>query len=140
MSILRTATPGLHLLRGLLIVMSNMTYFVALAAIPLADATALFYVAPLMITLLSIPILGEKVGPMRLGACAVGFFGVLVMVEPWAAAEARKAPLWILFLPVIAAFTYAMNQVLTRKVGAVSKASATSITLRFCDIAVRRSN
>ena len=90
MSILRTATPGLHLLRGLLIVCSNMTYFVALAAIPLADATALFFVAPLMITLLSIPMLGEKVGPMRLGACAVDFLGVLVMVEPWAAAEAKK--------------------------------------------------
>ena len=136
MSILRTATPGLHLLRGLLIVCSNMTYFVALAAIPLADATALFYVAPLMITLLSIPMLGEKVGPMRLGACAVGFLGVLVMVEPWAEAEARKAPLWILCLPVVAAFTYAMNQVLTRKLGAVSKASAMAVYIQATFIVV----
>ena len=57
--ILKTRTPGLHLLRGLLVVVSNLTYFAALAVMPLANATALFFVAPLMITLLSIPLLGE---------------------------------------------------------------------------------
>ena len=52
--ILKTRTPGLHALRGILIVFSNLSYFTALAMIPLADATALFFVAPLLITLLSI--------------------------------------------------------------------------------------
>ncbi|MFC3118668.1 hypothetical protein ACFOHS_12345 [Jhaorihella thermophila] len=50
-------------------------FFLALAAMPLADATALFFVAPLFITLLSAPILGERVGPLRIGAVAVGFWG-----------------------------------------------------------------
>ena len=44
--LLKTRRPGLHALRGLLVVMSNMCYFVALAVMPLADATALFFVAP----------------------------------------------------------------------------------------------
>ena len=63
-NILKTKTPGLHALRGILIVCSNLTYFTALAVVPLADATALFFVAPLMITLLSIPILGKKSAPI----------------------------------------------------------------------------
>ena len=134
--ILKTATPGLHLLRGLLIVTSNMTFFAALASIPLADATALFFVAPLMITLLSIPMLGEKVGPMRLGACVVGFLGVLIMVRPWESGAARDVPVLILFLPVVGAFTYAMNQVLTRRLGAVSKASAMAVYIQATFIVV----
>ena len=135
-SILKTSTPMLHALRGILIVISNMTFFAALASIPLADATALFFVAPLLITLLSIPMLGEKVGPLRLGACAVGFLGVLVMVQPWDSNVDRSTPVWILFLPVIGAFTYALNQVLTRKLGAVSKASAMAVYIQATFIVV----
>jgi len=71
--LLKTRQPGLHLLRGLLIVISNMSFFLALSVLPLAEATALFFAAPLFITLLSIPLLGEKVGPLRLGAVIVGF-------------------------------------------------------------------
>ena len=98
-AILKTATPFLHALRGILIVTSNLTYFTALAVVPLADATALFFVAPLLITLLSIPLLGEKVGVYRLGAVAFGFVGVLIMLQPWSAAEERIAPFYILCLP-----------------------------------------
>ena len=82
-SVLRTRQPGLHMLRGLMVVIANMTYFLALAVLPLADATALFFAAPLFITLLSIPLLGEKVGPLRMGAVIVGFAGVVIMQRPW---------------------------------------------------------
>jgi len=123
-SILRTKTPGLHALRGILIVISNLTFFTALAVVPLADATALFFVAPLLITLLSIPFLGEKVGPLRLGAVAVGFAGVVVMAQPWAESDSRHADIIILLLPVLSALAYAMNQIMTRKLGVSSKASA----------------
>ena len=98
--ILRTNQPGLHVLRGLLIVTSNMTFFVALAAIPLADATALFFAAPLFITLLSIPILGEKVGPLRLGAVIFGFLGVVIMQRPWEGVDTLGTSRLILLLPV----------------------------------------
>ena len=128
--ILKTKRPWLHLLRGLLIVVSNMTFFVALAAIPLADATALFFAAPLFITLLSIPILGEKVGVMRLGAVAIGFIGVVIMQRPWAASETLEASRLVLLLPILAALTYALNQLLTRKLGISSKASALAVYIQ----------
>ncbi|MEL7125926.1 MAG: DMT family transporter [Pseudomonadota bacterium] len=128
--ILRTRQPWLHAMRGLLIVTANMTYFVALAVLPLADATALFFVAPLFITLLSIPILGEKVGPLRIGAVVVGFIGVLVMQRPWAGSDTLEVSRIVLLLPVLSALTYAIYQVLTRKLGVASKASAMAIYIQ----------
>lgn len=128
--ILRTDTPWQHALRGVMIVISNMTFFAALAVLPLADATALFFVAPLMITLLSIPILGEKVGPMRLGAVVVGFCGVLVMMQPWQSEAPGGVSRWILALPVLAALTYAINQVMTRKLGVKARASAMAVYIQ----------
>jgi S-adenosylmethionine uptake transporter len=134
--ILRTKQPVLHILRGLLIVTSNMTFFVALAAIPLADATALFFAAPLFITLLSIPILGEKVGPLRLGAVIFGFIGVIIMQRPWEGVDTLGASRVILLLPVVAALTYALNQLLTRKLGVQSKASALAVYIQATFIIV----
>jgi S-adenosylmethionine uptake transporter len=128
--ILKTRQAHWHLLRGLLVVIANMTFFLALAAMPLADATALFFVAPLFITLLSIPILGEKVGVMRLSAVAVGFVGVIIMQRPWADAQSLQASRLVLLLPVVSALTYALNQLMTRKLGVHSKASALSVYIQ----------
>ncbi len=63
---LRTRHLGPHIARGLCMVVSNMAFFGALAAVPLTDATALFFVAPLFIALLSIPFLGERVDILRI--------------------------------------------------------------------------
>lgn len=134
--ILRTHQPGLHVLRCLLLVISNMTYFTALAVLPLADSTALFFVAPLFITLLSIPILGEKVGPLRLAAVAVGFAGVVIMQRPWVSTAALDVHRIVLLLPVLAALTYALNQLMTRKLGISSKASALSVYVQLMFLAV----
>jgi S-adenosylmethionine uptake transporter len=126
---LRTATPGLHLMRGLFVVISNMLYFAALAVMPLADAVATFFVAPLIITLLSVVVLGEKVGVHRITAIIVGFAGVLVMTRPGMAGE--DAPQrWTLLLPVLAATAYAAMQVMTRKLGVYSKASALAVYIQ----------
>lgn len=125
--ILRTRQPMLHVMRGLLVVVANMTFFLALAAIPLADATALFFAAPLFITVLSIPILGERVGILRMSAVLVGFAGVVIMQRPWADIEGLEASRIVLMLPLIAALTYALNQIMTRKLGVQSKASALSV-------------
>lgn len=129
-ALLRTDRVGLHVLRCLSIVFANMAFFVALAVIPLATATALFFVAPLFITLLSIPLLGEPVGIRRLSAVAVGFLGVLVMLGSPETADpvAGEAPSrWIYLLPVLGAFGYAMMQILTRRLGGRSPASAMAI-------------
>lgn len=135
-SILKTRHPWLHLIRGMLIVVANMTYFAALAALPLADATALFFAAPLFITLLSIPMLGEKVGPLRMGAVVVGFLGVVIMQRPWASGDALDVPRIVLLLPVIAALTYALNQLMTRKLGVDAKASAMAVYIQATFIVV----
>ena len=134
--ILRTKRPYLHALRGMLIVIANMSFFVALAAIPLADATALFFVAPLFITLLSIPILGEKVGIMRMTAVVVGFVGVIIMQRPWADADELQAARIVLLLPVVAALTYALTQLMTRKLGVESKASALAVYIQAAFLVV----
>lgn len=134
--LLKTRQPGLHLLRGVLIVISNMTFFVALAALPLAEATALFFVAPLFITLLSIPLLGEKVGPLRLGAVVVGFVGVIIMQRPWASSDTLEVSRLVLLLPVVAAVTYALNQLMTRKLGVTAKASVLSVYIQAMFIVV----
>lgn len=134
--ILRTTQPMLHALRGLFIVVANMAYFLALAAIPLADATALFFVAPLFITLLSIPLLGEKVGVLRLGAVSLGFAGVVLMQRPWADSATLEVSRIILLLPVLAALTYALNQLMTRKLGLHSKASALSVYVQLSFVVV----
>ncbi|MDF1727258.1 MAG: DMT family transporter [Sulfitobacter sp.] len=133
---LKTSQPGLHVLRGVLIVVSNMTFFVALAALPLAEATALFFVAPLFITLLSIPLLGEKVGPLRLGAVAVGFVGVVIMQRPWASSDALEVSRLVLLLPIVAAITYALNQLMTRRLGVTAKASVLSVYIQAMFIVV----
>ena len=135
-SILRTDAPWQHALRGVLIVIANMTFFVGLAVLPLADVTALFFAAPLFITLLSIPILGEKVGPLRLSAVAIGFVGVVIMQRPWADTGTLEVSRIVLALPVIAALTYALNQILTRKLGVTSKASAMAVYIQGMFIVV----
>jgi S-adenosylmethionine uptake transporter len=134
--LLKTRQPGLHLLRGLLIVISNMSFFLALSVLPLAEATALFFAAPLFITVLSIPVLGEKVGPLRLGAVIVGFIGVVVMMRPWASTATLEVSRWVLLLPVLAALTYALNQLMTRKLGVNSKASALMVYIQAAFVAV----
>jgi len=128
--ILRTSTPGLHILRGMMIVLANMTFFTALAVLTLAETTAIFFVSPLLITLLSIPVLGEKVGPYRIGAVIIGLVGVVIVTRPWAAGSDNTAPFYVYLLPILAALTYAINQVLTRKLGATSRASAMAVYLQ----------
>ncbi|MFQ5622833.1 MAG: DMT family transporter [Paracoccaceae bacterium] len=135
-SILKTKTPGLHALRGLLIVIANMAFFTALAVLPLADATALFFVAPLFITLLSMLILGENVGPRRITAVLIGFGGVLIMLRPGGMHLNGDQSRLVLLLPVVAALCYALMQILTRKLGVKTQASAMAVYIQGTFIVV----
>ncbi|ANT61681.1 hypothetical protein AYJ57_14420 [Salipiger sp. CCB-MM3] len=132
--LLRSNTPWLHLARGVLVVLANMTFYASVAVMPLGQATALFFVAPLFITLLSVPLLGEKVGPWRLGAVCVGFCGVVIMQQPWA--ETSGGARLVLLLPVLSALLYALLQVLTRKLGVTSRASALAVHLQLMFLVV----
>jgi drug/metabolite transporter (DMT)-like permease len=79
---LRTSRPALQLLRGLAATLSATAAFFAFSQIPLADAYAIIFTTPLLVTLLSVPFLGESVGWRRTSAVLVGFLGVVIMLQP----------------------------------------------------------
>lgn len=133
---LKTRHIWLHVLRGLFIVAANMLFFAALASAPLADATALFFVAPLFITLLSIPVLGEKVGVRRLSAVLVGLIGVVIVLRPGVELGEGMPDRWMLLLPILAAFAYSCMQILTRRLGVTSTASAMTVYIQSMFIVV----
>ena len=81
-SILATRRPGWHLLRSAIGVTGMTCLIFGLGALPLSEAITITYAAPLFVTALSVPLLGEKVGVRRWSAVAIGFIGVLVMMRP----------------------------------------------------------
>ncbi len=81
-AVLRTRRRAWHALRSLLMAGSQFTFFYALMFLPLADVLVIAFAAPLIITALSRPFLGESVGPWRWTAVLVGFFGVLIVMQP----------------------------------------------------------
>lgn len=78
----RVKYPKDHLLRAAIGLVMLFSIGECFRELQLADAYAIFFAAPLLITILSGPILGEKAGPFRLAAAAVGFIGVLVVLQP----------------------------------------------------------
>ncbi|KPA23746.1 Riboflavin transporter [Shimia sp. SK013] len=130
-SVLRTKRLGMHLLRGLCVVAANTTFFLGLAVLPLADAMAIFFVSPLLITAFSALLLGEHVGPRRMAAVSAGLIGVLIMIRP-GADEFNVA----LLFPFAAAFAYAMLHVLTRKIGNTESAATMSVYIQIVFVIV----
>ncbi|MCX7033208.1 MAG: DMT family transporter [Arenimonas sp.] len=100
----------LHLLRGALSILMLSTFAYALKRMPLTGAYALFFVAPLLITALSVPLLGEKVGPRRWTAIVVGLLGVLVVLRPTGEGMLSLAGLAVL----LAATGYALSAIMVR--------------------------
>jgi drug/metabolite transporter (DMT)-like permease len=82
----------------------------AFAVMPIATAISIFFVEPLILTALSAPLLGEKVGPRRYAAVAVGLAGALIAIRP-----ADPVHGWATFLPLGAALAFAFNAILVRK-------------------------
>ncbi len=82
LSAFRTQKPWVHVWRTLLILVISYTWFFALGRMKLADIGAIVMISPLLITALSVPLLGEKVGLRRWIAVAVGFVGMLAIIRP----------------------------------------------------------
>ena len=123
--LLRTRHPGWHVVRGLLLIVASIALLLAIAAMPLAEAVAIFFVAPLVITGLSVPVLGERVGIRRWAAVLVGLVGVIVMTRP--GAELFN---WIALLPVVAAVCYASMQMITRRLGTTDSAGSMTFSMQ----------
>ncbi len=105
----RTTRPGLQLLRSLLLAVTTYLFFLSVKYIPLADAVAIGFVAPLLTTALAIPLLGEKVGARRWTAIVVGLIGAIIIMRP--GLEIRH---WAYFLPIGTAVCMAFFTILTR--------------------------
>jgi len=119
---LLTTRPKDHLIRVSIVMVSNVTYFVGLSLMPLADAVATAFVAPLLVTLMSAVILGEHVGPRRWAAVAVGMVGVVIMTRPGAGVIQPAA-----ILVLISAFCYASSHMMTRRM----RLTESAMTLNF---------
>ena len=81
-SIAVTGKLKLQFGRSLLLLSTTLLFFFALASIPMAEATAVMFVAPILVTALSLPVLGERVGPRRWVGVGVGFLGALIIIRP----------------------------------------------------------
>ncbi|MGY0558594.1 DMT family transporter [Lysobacter sp. A421] len=101
---------SLHLLRGAIGIAMMASFAFALRSLPLTTAYSIFFVAPLLITALSVPILGEHVGPRRWTAIAIGLLGMLVLLRPSGEGMLSWAALAVLF----AATGYAVSAITVR--------------------------
>ena len=108
-SALRTRQPSLHALRGVIMLAAVWLNFTGLSYLPLAEATALIFSAPLFITALSVPLLRESVGWRRWSAVLLGFAGVLVIVRPGGETFQLAS-----LLPIGAALIYAVFMISAR--------------------------
>jgi drug/metabolite transporter (DMT)-like permease len=104
---------SLHLLRGALAVAMIACFSFGLRSLPLSTAYTLFFIAPMLITALSVPLLGEHVGPRRWAAIVVGMIGVLVVLRPTGEGMFTLAGLAVLG----AAAAYAVSAVAVRILG-----------------------
>lgn len=130
-TILKTKRLGFHLLRGLSVVFANLTFFLGISVLPLAEGTAIFFISPMLITVFSVIFLKEKVGPHRWGAVVLGLIGVLIILRPGTSAFKLAA-----LLPIASAIGYASLHMMTRHIGKTESALTMSFYIQFTFIII----
>lgn len=116
-----TRRIGLQVLRGLLAFTCFTTYYLAIAAMPLAEVVAITFSSPLVIIMLSMLFLKERVGIDRILAVLVGFAGVLLITRPGSSVFEPAA-----LIAVLSAIAYGFNAMLARVLGPTEQASIMS--------------
>ena len=109
--VLRPRNPKLQLLRGLTVTGSSVLFVFGVRQMPMAEAAAISFLSPLLITILSIPLLGEVVGIRRWAAVIAGMIGVLVVIRPGTNGFQPAA-----FWGIASAFCWSTALIVTRKV------------------------
>lgn len=109
------------MIRSMVLLLAYTTYYMAFPALPLAEAIALFFTAPIIVTILSGPMLGEKVTAGSWVSLALGFIGVLIILQPGSGLFEPAA-----LLSLLSAGTYALSMILARRLG--ETVSATVMT------------
>lgn len=117
LSLIRTARPGAQLVRGLLLAIASISFISAVKYMPLAEATAIAFLGPLLIVVMSVLFLKEKVEPARWIAVLCGFIGVLVIIRPGSSVFT-----WAALFPLANAIAFASYQVLTRRLSGLESA------------------
>ncbi len=127
-SAFRPRRPWIQVARGASLAGSTMFFFAALFAMPLAEATALVFLAPIFTALLSGPLLGEKVRPLTWIASVIAFGGVLLILRPNVAELG-----WVAFLPLGAALLFSLMVIANR--ASAGQGSALSMQVYMAGIA-----
>ena len=109
--VLRPGRPVLQVVRGVILAIEVVIMVFAFVYLGLVESHAIFAAVPLIITALSGPVLGEKVGWRRWSAIGIGFIGILVILQPGGSVFAPAA-----ILPLLAAAIFAAYGLLTRLV------------------------
>jgi drug/metabolite transporter (DMT)-like permease len=117
---LQTGRPGLQLMRGAALFSSSLFFISGLRFLPIAEASATGFVAPLFVTALSIVFLGEKVGMRRWVATALGLVGVIIILRPGSGAFHPAA-----FFPIVSALAWACTLIMTRMMSGSERAATT---------------
>ena len=110
--LLKTKRPWAHFFRGLVGISGMACFFLSFKMLPLGDATALHFASPMILTALSVPFLGEKVGKWRWGAVVVGLIGVMIIANP-----TGNVNLWGSGIALLAALLAAIAAILVRRMG-----------------------
>lgn len=118
----RTENPGLQLVRSALLFAATLLFFGGLSMMRFAEAAALMQTAPLFITVLAVPLLGERVGWRRWAGVGVGLMGGLIIIRPGLDVFQPAA-----FLPLGAAVCLAAYQVTTRMLSAADRIGTTML-------------
>lgn len=105
-------SPVIALSGGLLMV-SLGGLVAAFSVLPIATAIAIFFVEPLILTVLAGPLLGERAGPRRMAAVGVGLVGALIVIRPGLSGHG-----WVTLLPLISAVAYALNMIVLKRASA----------------------
>ena len=121
-AVLMTDHLGAILFRSSMLISATVLNFVALTYLQVTTTSAILFSAPIIVCLLSMPMLGERVGPWRWFAIGLGFSGVLIVIRPFG-----EAFHWAMLLSVWNAFAMALYSILTRRLSA----SVASNTLQF---------
>ena len=124
---LNTNNPVFHIFRGLAVVGANTFFFISIAELSLAEATAIFFIAPILITVFAVFFLEEKVGIRRGLACLIGFLGMLFIIKPGSISFNL-----ISLFPLIAALFYTALHIITRKYGAQEKPLTMGFYIQVC--------
>ncbi len=113
--------PGLQVARGICVVLSSMLFVYGVRRMTMAQATTINFLSPILITILSVPLLGETVGLRRWAAVGAGMVGMLVVVRPGLGGFQPAA-----LFGVGGAFCWALALIITRKI-AISDAPETTV-------------